>query len=115
MVVNTFTDRVAAGTVELSGPPGWTFKPGSKIDCRVNPVGEQVFEIEACGSGAGIIAAQFPFEGQIFEDTCEILDGFDGVQVEKPRLDGPRIIVTVDNPYQQPIRGHICLVTPFTT
>jgi len=130
-IVNDYADRSIEGNAVLEGPEGWRIEPG-KIWYEIPPLGHESYDVFVSFSGprrTGLLRARLTHGGQVYQDVIEIGEqskitytGGGSVyqdvlkeQVERElgwsiRNEGNRILVRVENPYNERVQGGVALI-----
>jgi alpha-mannosidase len=135
-IVNNRTDESISGTAEIIAPERWTVLPTS-IPYDIPPRGHMMTDITVAYSvneRTGLIKARMLHEEQVYQDVVEVgrdsrvdLGDADSswrndtsvIKEREPewraRRDGDEVVVTVHNPWWEPLDAELVLTTPMET
>jgi hypothetical protein len=121
-IVNDYVDRNIGGYAVIEGPEGWRIQP-EKIRYDVPPLGHSSHEVVITFSGprrTGLLRARLSHEDQVYQDVIEV--GKQGKSRRSSKsgaersLDwsvtpsGDRILVRIENPFNERVEGGITLI-----
>jgi len=135
-IVNNYVDRTITGNAVIEAPAGWRVAP-EKIWYEIPPLGHRSYGVTFSFSSTrrtGVLKVRLLHEGQVYEDVVEIGEQskltYTGggavyqdvlkVQIERSVrwqafLEEDRVIIRVENPYNESVDGGVALITPLET